>query len=325
VVLDIDTSLNAQTAAMLESAYAENMFLYDASDYLDPSADNYIGVLMKKIVSYDANNHRFNLAEIAANKIPSDYIEKNCVVCFGGAVMVKNCNTQNNFGIIDTRLGGAGINWSSTYGHYVGSMYSQGDAIPIVVTNYSLGNYYGSLTAEGPKSGAVVVSYYYDYSVLVARSTGYNDNYKSKDMRSIANSSKASTNLVHAKSILRRKIPKYYTSGETLEINEQSPDLTIINNKNGFKIQLIDTMQNADSYNPFGIKTVYVIRSNQSGNFTVSLSDDLSSLGYGLHGGTNGALTFALPAQYLKIMVGLVNKNFFVFTEELTEPTAIQA
>lgn len=323
-VASISGTVSANNKELLKTAYINNIFMLVDSGYTDTT---YPGPYMRKVASgYDEENSTLHFVEQNINALPNNFNDVAISICYGGGVFInEGVNSQISFGIVDTRLGTVGIGFGATYGHNIGNFYSQSDRLPIAVYNYSLGNYIGSITAEGSKSGYVILSYYYDYSVIVTKSTGYGDNFLSSQICSQVSQSKPTVNALHLKN-LRRVLPFWYNAGETYTIDEWKPDTTFLRNKNKVYVGIRDNYSDNNSYNYWGVKTVYFMPSSaQSNDIVIELTNAAKSNGYSISGGTDGVLTFARPSStaWFKIEIFLFSKVFYVTMSELTEVTPI--
>ena len=316
--LSIDDTLSDTNRALLNSDYANNMFLRDISDAVSTAFPG--GKTIKLATGFDSENNRIELYNTATNSATAAFSSRLCEICFGGGILLgSSVFTQINLGNISTKLGATGITFGCTYGMNIASYYSQSDYFPIAVPSYSLGNLFGSFSYEGSKSGYAMMSLWYDYSVIVARSTGYGTNFNANEICSIANKSDAHKVPVHLKTVTRQTIPLYYGLSETLNINEKSPNVHILRDRTGFTISLADKFQNNDlAYNPWGVKTVYFLPSSSlTSQITISLSSSLVEDNYTIAGGTNGQITFARPSRWFKVLVFLFDKVFTIVPVKL--------
>lgn len=292
----------------LESEYAINMYYIDNSG--TDMASNRPFRLVKKILSYNATANQFNVDTVTQNRFPTGYLNKDGFMCFGGALLIgSNCNSQIVIDHVNTTLGATGMMFYATYGHVINSFYSQSDMLPIGVAIYSLGNLFNSFTVEGSKSGYNFLTYYYDYSVITAKSTGYDNNYITSQMVGIVHGGDPHYLPVVVKNKMRQTIPVVYNSVVALSITEESANLIMVGSTNTFKIDLRDKIQ---LYSPFGTKTIIFTPNNTpSTNITIQLSEWLISDGFSIEGGVDGVLTFARPSQYFTVFVTLLNPKIF--------------
>lgn len=308
----------------LASDYAINMFYFD--DTGKTMSNVLTSRFARKILSYDSTTKQFNLATETANRFPSTYVEKNGFICFGGGILIGDgCNIQNTFNHVNTRMNSVGIMFYATYGHVIGSFYSQSDRLPVGVSRYSLGNLFNSMTAEASYSGYVFLSYTYDYSVIAVRSTGYNWNYTTTEIGCIVNGTNPNNTPVMVKNPLRQTIPTIHGIGAAPTITEESSDLCIIKNNNTINVSLNDTIQGSSSYSPFGTKMLlFVPDSALTGNITIQLASKLITAGFSIENGVNGVFTFARPSQYFVVLITLFDpKKFKVLISSLTMPENI--
>ena len=306
--ITVDSILSNGNKTILSSAYTADGFpLEDASGYAETkyATDPFSGSVCFRITGYNADTNVIT----SSSNFQSDYISKACyIICGGGVFIGNNVFSQINFGIVDTRLGGTGMTINATYGHVIQAFYSQSDRIPMYFGSYSLGCTIGSFTTEGSKSGYKIYTQgSYNYSVIVATSTGYNNNFMSSEVSTVQSRSYPLYNPILLKTMVRRTIPYYYNAGVTAVINEAWPDNTFfLYSKTGFQLSLSDGFMSEKTYNPWGVKTVYFLPSNNpSTNITVSLTDALVNNGYSIYGGENGAITFSRPSQWFKVEVFL--------------------
>ena len=318
--LTIDDAISNKNSTLLNSTYAKDMFLRDISGETSDAFPG--GNTIKLITEYDSENNRLKLYNTATNAATSIFANRSCDICFGGGIYFgSKVFTQINLGNVSTKLCTVGICFGCTYGQNIQSLYSQSDYFPVAVQRYSLGNLFGSFGYEGSKSGYAMMSLFYDYSVIVVRSTAYGTNFNSNEICSIIRKSDVHSVPVHLKTASRRTIPLYYNKGETLNINEKSPDEHIVTNKAGFTISLDDKFQNNDvAYNPWGIKTVYFLPSNNpTSDINITLGSDLIEAGYSISGGTEGQLTIARPCRWFKVIVFLFGTTFYAVTEKVLD------
>lgn len=323
-VASISGTVSDNNKTLLQSEYINDIYMLVNSGYTDTS---YPGPYMRKVASgYDEENSTLHFVETPPNSLPNNFNDVAISICYGGGIYIKTgVNSQIFFGIVDTRLGTVGIGFGATYGHYIGNYYSQSDWIPIAIYNYSLGNYIGSITAEGSRSGYLILSYNYDYSVIVTRSTGYANNYLSSDICSQTLKSGTTVNALHLKN-LRKLLPIMYDSGEVYTISEFTPNTIILKNKNKFYIEIKDNYSNERSYNFWGVKTVYFMpNSAQSNDIVIELTNAAKANGYSISDGIDGVLTFARPSStaWFKLEIFLFSNVFYVTISELTKVTPI--
>ena len=312
----IDSSLTEEQEALLGSEYNQNMLFYNATeDETRPS-----GYTNHFTTTVNIEEKIITLRDVTANLIPSADTTFSVTFLLGGCIGLTSSNfSQIIFGKIDTRLSPTGMMTNSTYGNNISAFYSQSDHIAIVRTNYCLGDFIGSISAEGLKTGILFASFNYDYSVIGARSTSYDYNFNAGNMLSITNGASAYANPVHAKHVLRRIIPRYHDSGEIYVLTEQSPD-TLLLNKNQFKINLYDKNQYIkQEYNPWGVKHIYFYPNNAFSSITVTLHNDLINDGYTIEGGTDGTLVFTPPSAWFLVRVFKRNKVFTLTAEPITK------
>lgn len=317
--LSIDDTLSDEYKTLLGTEYARRIFMYDKSGYTINTSP---GKLIRMVSSYDAENNAF-VCPGGFAAYPNDYIDKEACFCFGGGICIGGgIYTQNNFQTVDTVLNATGITYNATYGQYIGSYYSQSDGIPVVVTNYSLGTYYGSVTMETGESAYSqysFVSYYYDFSVIVTRSTGQTDNYVSKDFYSISDGPAYMSNPFLLESVTRF-VPHTFLTAGTYTITEQSCDVCYTRTGSSFRLNLVDKYTRYNTYNPWGVKTVYFLPSgNVASDITFTLHNDLISDGYTITGGTSGVITISRPQPNacFKVFIALFGKEFTFYMEEI--------
>lgn len=304
-VLNIDTSLTSHQKEILSAdKYYSHIYVQDDTGYNDDTSDNRPGPMIYAATGYDKESGQI----ATTSSVKSNYTSKSCYILCGGGIHVNiNIFTQIDFNVIDTRLGPTGIRFDSTYGHHIQNMYSQSDRIGVMFTSYNLGTMIGSITVEESKSGYNIWSAHYNYSVILARSTGHDENFRSSNIATAPHKSSPLYNPVHLKTLIRRTIPFYYYMGETLVLTEQSPDnIFFQSSRSGLTINLRDTFQSTKSYNPWGVKTLYFMPNTvQSSDITLTLANSLINNGYTIHGGQNGAITFPRPSLWFKVEIYL--------------------
>jgi hypothetical protein len=317
-ILSIDNKMGGWESAVLESEDTFPCLLNDNSGYVSMQSNSWVC----RINSYDSETSELKAWEAAANKVPSDYLSKDCYLLGGGAVKIIGVSGLVDIMCLDTRLGPVGLGMYTQYGQFIHTMYSQSDRVVVYTNSYNLGTFYGSMTAESVKSGYWFVSDYYDYSLLGLISTNYNNPLYSNQVQSIANGNNPRTNPLLAEAILRRLIPGGYKWAGTVEINEQTGQPYIIRNNDTIILSLIDNSYRGDGfqgdYNPWGLKILHFMpTAASSGNITIKCSDTLKNAGYTIRNGTDGELIFTRPSSFFKAYIYLLNKEFVVSTETI--------
>ena len=318
-VLNIDSELTDLNIALLSSEYFSPSYLYDKSNF----SSTFPGVYFKRLMEFDAENMQFKTGSLAADRVDSNYVSKAAAVCFGGGVHLgRSLAKKKKIGILDTRMGGAGIGISANYGHSVDNFYSQSDTIPVCVYYICFGNHYGSVTFEGSKCGYNFISYQYDYSIISVRSTGYGKPYTAKESISLTNG--ASFRMVPSLSqaVAMRAIPYVYHVPAALTLYDSDSDTVIIKSASNVILRRTDLFAGTSDVVPWGAKILYFLHSTTSGDITISLHQTLIDDGYSITNGTNGQLVFTKPSAQFKVIVALVNKVFTMYIETLTPVTA---
>ena len=321
-VLTSDNVLTDDQKTILSSSYAFDTYFYDTSEF----SSNMSGPYIRKVIGFNSETNAFTLHNNSKNKLSGEYLSKTCNVCVGGGFLIGDGNNgQIDIDVIDTRLGTAGIGIKSTYGHTIGNFYSQNDWIPVVVQTYCLGTVYGSVTSEGSKSGYIFVSYNYDYSVVICKSTGYDSPFASSDMISVSGGTDYKRCPILIKSALRRVLPFGHDVAAAPTITENSSDIMVVKNNTSIKVDLNDESGNgyAEGYSPWGVKTIYFMpSSNLTGTVTIQLSDTLVAHGFTIMNGTSGVLTFTRPSRYFVARIFRINNEFIVVAESITPAVA---